>query len=327
VQDLNSLSGRDFFALSDRDLEGVHFVPFRVREGDEASCLNLNAAQRPKLLGVKPELFEGRFAFAKGDGWKALKSETDQRLLTSSPTNEITIPAIGDANSIQWAMHKKVGDTIDYVDERGQPFKVRIVGAVANSILQGQLIIDEGQFVKRFPNESGYRMFLVDAPSNAMSKVSATLSRALQDVGLELTSAPDRLAQFNAVQNTYLGTFQVLGGLGLLLGSVGLGIVVLRNVLERRGELALLMAVGFRKSTVQRLLLVENGALLAVGLTIGVVAAGVAVLPAMLSPTNELPYGSLAVTLGAVLLNGGLWTWAATRVAVRGDLLQALRNE
>ena len=51
---------------------------------------------------------------------------------------------------------------------------------------------------------------------------------------------------FNAVQNTYLGTFQILGGLGLLLGSAGLGIIVLRNVLERRGELGLLLAVGFR---------------------------------------------------------------------------------
>ena len=112
-------------------------------------------------------------------------------------------------------MDKKVGDTIDYVDERGQPFKVRIVGAVANSILQGSLIIDEAEFVKRFPSESGYRMFLIDAPSNAVSQVSATLSRALQDVGLELTPAAQRLAQFNAVQNTYLGTFQVLGGLGL----------------------------------------------------------------------------------------------------------------
>ena len=241
--------------------------------------------------------------------------------------NEIEIPAIGDANSIQWALHKKVGDTIDYVDERGQPFKVRIVGAVANSILQGQLIIDEAEFVKRFPGESGYRMFLIDAPSNAVSQVSATLSRALQDVGLELTPAAQRLARFNAVQNTYLGTFQVLGGLGLLLGSVGLGIVVLRNVLERRSELAVLLAVGFRARLVERLVLIEHGALLALGLALGIAAAAVAVLPALLSPAAPLPYASLALTLGTVLINGALWTWVATRAALRGDLLAALRNE
>ena len=343
VHDLNAASGRDFFALNERDLEGVNIVPFRVREGDEASCLNLNRAQKPRLLGVKPEMLEGRFGFTKGEGWRALQedrgwkiedgrstehSDTAQPSSTvHPPSSSPEIPAIGDANSIQWAMGKKVGDTLDYVDERGQPFKVRIVGAVANSILQGQLIIDETEFVKRFPGESGYRMFLLDAPSNAVSQVAAMLSRAMQDVGLELTPAPQRLAQFNAVQNTYLGTFQVLGGLGLLLGSVGLGIVVLRNVLERRGELALLIAVGFRKQQLQRLLLLENGALLATGLSLGVVAATVAVLPALLSPGAQLPYASLTLTLGAVLMNGAVWTWAATRFAVRGDLLKALRNE
>jgi len=119
------------------------------------------------------------------------------------------------------------------VDERGRGFKVRLVGAVANSILQGSLLIDEAEFTRRFPGESGYRMFLLDAPSNSVAKVSATLSRALEDAGLELTPAARRLNEFNAVQNTYLGTFQVLGGLGLLLGSAGLGVVVLRNVLER----------------------------------------------------------------------------------------------
>jgi len=337
VQDLNSAAGRDFFALNESDLAGVNFVPFRVRAGDEASCLNLNAAQKPRLLGVKPEMLAGRFGFSKvvaglkaTNEWLGLQRENlpnGPSTLDSPSIIDDFVPAIGDANSIQWAMHKKVGDTIDYVDERGQAFKVRIVGAVANSILQGQLIIDEAEFVKRFPGESGYRMFLIDAPSNAVSQVSATLSRAMQDVGLELTTTAVRLNQFNAVQNTYLGTFQVLGGLGLLLGSVGLGIVVLRNVLERRSELAVLLAVGFRKQQVQRLLLLENGALLVVGLTIGVVAAGIAVLPALLSPAAQLPVTSLAVTLAAVLLNGALWTWVATRYAVRGDLLAALRNE
>ena len=345
VHDLNSQSGRDFFALDEKDLNGVNVVPFRVRAGDEASCLNLNAAQKPRLLGLKPEMMEKRFSFSKisdpdslSESWNLLKSKVSApptsikfflfySVTTFDLTEDAPIPAIGDANSIQWAMKKKVGDTIDYVDERGQPFKVRIVGAVANSILQGQLIIDEAEFVKRFPGESGYRMFLVDAPSNAVSQVSATLSRAMQDVGLELTPTAVRLNQFNAVQNTYLGTFQVLGGLGLLLGSVGLGIVVLRNVLERRGELAVLMAVGFRKRQVQRLLFIENGALLLAGLALGIVAAAVAVLPALLSASDGLPITSLAVTLGAVLLNGVVWTWAATQFAVRGDLLNALRNE
>ena len=49
---------------------------------------------------------------------------------------------------------------------------------MANSILQGNLIIDEAEFVKRFPSESGYRMFVIDAPSNSVAQVSATLSRA-----------------------------------------------------------------------------------------------------------------------------------------------------
>src|ERR1039458_6865719 len=89
-------------------------------------------------------------------------------------------------------------------------------------------------------------MFLVDAPSGNAARVSAVLTRALQDRGLELTPAADGLNTFNAMQNTYLDTFQVLGGLGLLLGSAGLGVVVLRNVLERRGELAVLLAAGFR---------------------------------------------------------------------------------
>ncbi len=321
VQDLNSESGRDFFALNERDLAGVTFVPFRVRAGDEASCLNLNRAQKPRLLGVKPEALDGRFTFAKGEGWSALKSKIQD------PESEMEVPAIGDANSIQWAMGKKVGDTIDYVDERGAAFKVRIVGAVANSILQGQLIIADAEFVKRFPGQSGYRTFLIDAPSNSVTQVSATLSRALEDVGLELTATTVRLNQFNAVQNTYLGTFQILGGLGLLLGSAGLGVVVLRNVLERRSELAVLLAVGFRKAQVQRLVMLENSALLLAGLAGGILAAAIAVLPAVLAPGGQLPYASLGVTLAAVLANGALWTWVATRFAVRGDLLNALRND
>lgn len=333
VADLNTKAGRDSFALDESDFENVNVVQFRVREGDEASCLNLNRAQKPRLLGVKSDQLEGRFIFKKlMDGvppdqpWQSLEPGEFYPMY-DSPLREDEIAAIGDANSIQWAMGKKVGDTIDYVDERGQPFKVRIVGAVANSILQGQLIIDEAELVKRFPGESGYKYFLIDAPKDRATGLSAKLSRALQDVGLEVTPAPIRLAQFNAVQNTYLGTFQVLGGLGLLLGSAGLGIVVLRNVLERRGELAVFIAVGWQRSAVRRLVLREHAALLGLGLLVGLVAAAVAVLPSLLSAGGQLPLLSLSATVLLVLANGLAFTWVATRFALRGELLNALRNE
>lgn len=328
MQDLNTKAGRDFFGLHQPGLDQVEFVQMRVRDGDDAGCLNLNRALTPRLLGVKPELLDARHAFTFAAlANKALAQRPWTALQRRDPSHGREIPAIGDEASIQWALGKKIGDTVDFTDEHGKPFQVRIVGAVANSILQGSLIIDEAEFVQRFPGESGYRMFLLDAPAKDGAAVGAMVTRALQDRGLELTLAADRLNAFNAVQNTYLNTFQVLGALGLLLGSAGLGVVVLRNVLERRGELAVLLAVGFRPRALRRLVLWEHAALQGLGLSLGMLAAGLAVLPVLLSPGAPISFGPLAAAMGLVLGSGFLWTWAAARVALRGDLLEALRQE
>lgn len=327
TQDLNQRTGRQFLGLTDQSLSGVEVVALRVQDGDDASCLNLNRAQRPRLLGVDPAALASRRAFTFTGAARGLDPAAGWRLLQTDTQDTNVIPAIGDANSIQWALGRGLGDELTYEDESGRSFRIRLVGAVANSLLQGQLLVDEQAFVRRFPGVSGYRMFLVDAPSEQVSQVSSNLTRALSDYGLELTPAPQRLAAFNAVQNTYLGTFQILGGLGLVLGSAGLGVVVLRHVLARRGELALLLAVGFRRNRLERLVLAEHAFLLLTGLLCGVAAAAVAVLPALLTPGGAKPGASLAVTLAAVCLHGLFWTWLATRWAVRGRLPEALRQE
>lgn len=327
VKDLNTKEGRDDLGLDEKILRGVSFVPFRVREGDDASCLNLNRAQQPRLLGVEPRLLVERSAFSFAKVERSSSSESPWSILETGTASDVRVPAIGDAASIQWALGKKIGDSLSFQDERGGEFEVRLAAGLANSIMQGSLIIDESQFKHRFPGVSGYRMFLIDCPSNALPEVSAELTRALQDYGFEVTPAAQRLAAFNAVQNTYLSTFQVLGGLGLLLGSFGLGVVVLRNMLERRSEMALLMAVGFERSRVQRLVLAEHAALLCLGLAIGIVSAVIAILPGLLSPRGGLPVQSLALTLAGVFAFGLVSTWLATRAAVRGNLLEGLRNE
>ena len=329
IQDLNSRKGQEFYGLDPKAMKDVSVVPLRVRDGDEASCLNLNRAQHPRLLGVSPQLLAQRGAFtftdlAKGisvtNGWLAL----GPGFATNQAGIDI-IPAIGDANSLQWALQKSLGDTLDYVDQRGRPFQVRIVGSVANSILQGSLIISEADFVKHFQNESGHRALLIDAPPARSDEVAAHLSRALQDTGLEVVSTATRLDRFNAVQNTYLNTFQVLGGLGLLLGSVGLGVVVARNVFERRGELAVLQAMGFQAHQLRRFILLEHGALLVLGLGGGLIAALLTVLPALLTPGSEFPWTSIGITLALVALSGLAWTWIATRRALSQPLLNSLK--
>ena len=63
-----------------------------------------------------------------------------------------------------------------------------------------------------------------------------------------------------AVQNTYLETFQSLGALGLLLGTLGLATVQFRSVLERRQELALMRAAGFRRGRLAKMVMSKKPA-------------------------------------------------------------------
>ena len=116
-------------------------------------------------------------------------------------------------------------------------------------------------------------------------------------------------------------------GFGLLLGTVGLGIVLLRNVLERRGELATLRAFGFRRQRLGRLILLETGFLLVAGVALGSLAAVAGVVPRWLAGELHLPWTALARTLGLVLLVGMLSGLAAVRRVVRTPLLPVLKSE
>jgi hypothetical protein len=135
-------------------------------------------------------------------------------------------------------------------------------------VLQGSLIISEADFTRHFANEAGFRALMIDARPQRRERSRRSSAGRCRTTD-EITTMAARLDRFNAVQNTYLNTFQILGGLGLLLGSVGLGVVVSRNVFERRGELAVLQAMGFEASVLRRFVLVEHGALLTFGLGIG----------------------------------------------------------
>jgi hypothetical protein len=231
------------------------------------------------------------------------------------PLQDGAIPAVADANSITYVLHKKVGG----IFEIAPGVRVQLVGALKDSLFQSEILISEENFKRAFPEHEGYRFFLLRA-------APAGLEEQLADYGFDVTPSSERLAAFHRVENTYLSTFQSLGALGLLLGTAGLGVVLLRNVLERRRELALLRATGYRSRDLATLVFAENGLLLAAGLATGAACALVAIAPAFLARGGRLPW-SLPLLLGAVLAAGLIASYLAARASVRMPLLEALRAE
>ncbi|MEO6742023.1 MAG: ABC transporter permease [Chthoniobacteraceae bacterium] len=369
-EDLNSAKGREAYALDDKLMSGVRVVQMRVRDGDDASCLNLNRAVQPRILGVDFSELENvgagdlrasgstRASRAVSGASPEISGRGEASVMSARPTTpdaagegadggargrarspfslvwsgvkakDVTaVPGVVDANTLQWAMQKKIGDVLEIPGERGDAVRVQFAATVDGSVLQGVVIIPERDFTAKFPNTSGTRFFLVDCPREKADAVREHLTRQLGDRGLELVSATKRLAEFNEVENTYLSIFQVLGGLGMLLGSAGLGIVVARNVFERRREFGLLEAVGFTPRLLRALVFAEHRWLIVGALGIGAVSALTAVWPRLSAQAAHFPWrGILTLIIGMALL-GAFWAWLATRLALRRSQLAALRSE
>jgi hypothetical protein len=336
LQDLNSPKGRATL-LGDKahELEGSEVFPFRVRPGDDASCRNLYRSTQPRILGVSPLLVsyfgERRahpFLWAGSAAQTPAERANPWTLLNEEHPQE-PIPVVLDKNTAMYSLqlYGGVGQEFEVDIGQQQPLKVKVVGLLENSVLQGNLLVGEADFRRLFPDISGYRYFLVHTPPGQEARVTSLLESQLGDQGFDVTPARDILRDLLAVQNTYISTFQSLGGLGLLLGMFGLAAVQMRSIAERRGELALLRAVGFAQRRLGRLVLLENLVLLIGGLMTGILAALFAVLPHMFVGGAQPPLLDLAIMLGLVLLVGIVVGSLAVRSALQADLLAALRGE
>ena len=327
--DPNSAEGREalsLFAKNGVDPDDVKFTRFRVRPGDDASCLNLYQPRNPRILGAGDDFIRsGRFSF---QGSMALTTEEKANpwLLLDRDSEDGAIPVIADANSMTYVLHRELGDRIIVNQSGGEPVRLRLVGALDDSVFQGELLMSEANFLKLFPDRGGYGFFLLEVAPGAASEAAAVLEEELSDFGFDAMPTSERLASFHRVENTYLSTFQTLGGLGLVLGTLGLATVLLRNVLERRRELALLRAVGYNPGHFALMVITENAFLVLCGLAIGALCALVAIAPAFASRGGRLPALSMWLLL-VVLVTGLLASLAATVAALRAPLLESLRAE
>jgi hypothetical protein len=331
VHNPNDPAGREALGLQAPALARARFARFRLKPGEDASCLNLYRPGNPTIVAPEAGFVESnRFSFT------ASLAESDEEranpwLLLRRTFDDGSVPVVADATSLQYVLHAGVGDTFAVDTGADRPLTLRFVGALRDSVLQGELVMGEEHFLRLFPGQQGFRFFLIEAPGTRTAGDAAGLAEILEKelapFGVDAIGTAERLAAFHRVENTYLSTFQALGGLGLLLGTVGLATVMFRNVLERRRELALLRAVGYDARHVSSIILAEALLLLGVGIAAGVGCAAIAIAPAWLGRGGSGPGAGLVALLVGVVAAGLLSSLVATRAALRGDVLQALRAE
>jgi ABC-type antimicrobial peptide transport system permease subunit len=330
VHDPNSREGQQALNLTseagDTSLAGLSLTRFRVQPGDDASCLNLFQPRNPKIIAPTDDFIKAnRFAFQN-----TLASTSDEAanpwLLLNRDLPDGAVPVIADANSLTYVLHLKLGD--DFILQRADhPIRLRVVAALSDSLFQSELLMSEKNFTRLFPDQQGYRFFLIDSTTKPDQAVAAALEQRLADYGFDVQSTSERLENFHRVENTYLSTFQMLGGLGLILGTFGLAAVLLRNVLERRRELALMRAVGYNSGHFTVMIIAENALLLFAGVVTGALCALLAIVPVLLTRQGQFSNISLGLLLLAVLISGLIASIVATWAAVRTPLLPALRAE
>jgi len=338
-----SVNREELLLKADASLDTARVYYFHLKGGDDASCLNLYQAGQPRVLGVPDDLIDrGGFRFAESEAttddqkknpWLLLKSDppplkADLKLEDESiiRAGTIPIPAFAEQNSAMFMLKTPLGGIYVIRDEAGRPVPVRIVGLLQDSVFQSELLIADAKFRTLYPQQEGYRVFLIDVPATHEDEVANLLELGLRPNGFTVTKSTDRVGQYQEVVGAYLTTFQLLGGFALLLAVLGAGVIVLRSVWERVGELALLRAVGYRTTDLQLLIVTETVLVLAMGLAIGTVAAAAAVAPNV-ALGGSIPWGHLAMLLGAVIATGVIVALVATAGVARAPLIPSLRKE
>jgi len=203
---------------------------------------------------------------------------------------------------------------------------VEICAVVQGSFLQGGLYISEKNWLSKFPQRGGYQQFWLGG-GGMESAVIDHIEDRLLNYGIYSETTLDRLGRLKQVENTYLSIFQALGALGVLLGTIGLLIVVIRNLWERRQEQAILSALGYSLKQLHKIYFNENRRVLFLGLSLGLLAGITALFPSWINNAYNYSWFHIFGFGISLLLFAWVSLYLGVRIGLRSVPIDSLRNE
>ena len=228
------------------------------------------------LLGVPQEWVDGSIPLefqhldpnytSPQAAWQAL--ETDPHLAIADGSVEPGGIGGGFGGGGFFTFSAKVGDTLYYRNATSQTDHVKLIGILYEQFVPGLFV---GWNTVRTNG-------LVDAPSIFYVKVQPgadatkaahNLDRLFLPYGLVALDINSFVSQITDVITGVFNLLEAYLALGLIVGIAGLGVITMRNVVERRTETGALRALGFRKSMILTSFLLELMFIAVTGIAIG----------------------------------------------------------
>ncbi len=271
------------------------------------------------------------------DVWQALKTEPDAAVIDGFTIEGGFGPSEFQLDGVPTDADKYDAPVITIRDSAsGVSRDVRVIGIIAFGASQNFTGIYVGQdtFDEVFgePEMSIHYVALTD-PGDAKD-AARQIESALVTSGAQADSLEELANEANALSRGFLMLMQAFMGLGLLVGIAAVGVIAFRTVVERRQQIGMLRAIGYKKNTVALSFLLESSFVTFLGVTSGILL-GLWLAYFLVTGDDfpakgqafHVPWLQISVIGVFTVLASLLMTWIPSRQAASVPTAEALRYE
>jgi putative ABC transport system permease protein len=222
--------------------------------------------------------------------------------------------------------------TIRMTGVDGQARDFTVIGVLASApSFYGAMVNDEAAATLGYDAANRYFLRLPEG-TDARTTANA-IEGAFGRSGLQTSLPKEQLAESRQSTNSIFYLLQGFMGLGLLIGVAALGVVTIRAVVERRQQIGVLRAIGFQRSMVQSVFLLENMFISGLGTFIGYGLALTFAYNLYLQVAADqglafLPPWPTLIGIGLAIFAAALFTaWFHARRSAKVVIAEALRYQ